>query len=70
MSPVREKFVKIVENLHYDIEKEILERDEREIIQEITAAYVEAYGTEDLSEQDKDCIRLILDENNQGKESE
>lgn len=70
MSPVREKFIKIVENLPYDIDKEILKRDEREIIQEITAAYVEAYGTGDLSEQDKECIRLILEENNQGKESE
>ena len=33
MSPVREKFIKIVENLPYDIDKEILKRDEREIIQ-------------------------------------
>ena len=54
MSPVREKFVKIVESLPYDIDEEILKRDVKSILQEITQKYVETYGTDDLSENDKD----------------
>ena len=40
MSPVREKFVKIVESLPYDIDEEILKRDVKSILQEITQKYV------------------------------
>lgn len=60
MSPVREKFVKIIEYLHYDIDKEILKRDTKDILQEITQKYVETYGADDLSEDDKDCIRALI----------
>lgn len=52
MSPVREKFVKIIESLSYDINEEIL--------QEITQKYVDTYGVYDLSENDKDCIRSLI----------
>ena len=60
MSPVREKFVKIVESLPYDIDEEILKRDVKSILQEITQKYVETYGTDDLSEDDQDCIRALI----------
>ena len=56
MSPVREKFVNIIESLPYDIDKEILKRDTKEILQEVTQKYVDTYGVEDLSENDKECI--------------
>ena len=49
MSPVREKFIKAIEALPYDIDKEILKRDTKEILQEITQKYVEMYGITDLS---------------------
>ena len=60
MSPVREKFVKIIESLPYDIDEEILKRDTKDILQEITQKYVETYGTDDLSENDKECIRSLI----------
>lgn len=60
MSPVREKFIKIVESLPYNIDEEILKRDTKDILQEITQKYVETYGTEDLSEDDKECIKSLI----------
>ncbi len=60
MSPVREKFVRIIENLPYDLDKEILKRDTKEILQEITQKYVDTYGTDDLSEKDKECIQELI----------
>lgn len=61
MSPIRQKFVKIIENLPYDINEEIFKRDTKEILQEITEKYVETYGDEDLSEDDKKCISILLE---------
>ena len=63
MSSVREKFVKIIESLPYDIDEEILKRDTKDILQEITQKYVETYGADDLSEDDKDCIRALIGKN-------
>lgn len=60
MSPIREKFIKIIESLPYDIDKEILKKDTKDILQEITLKYVETYGTNDLSEDDKECIRSLI----------
>lgn len=60
MSPVRKKFIKAIESLPYDIDKEILKRDTKEILQEITQKYVEMYGITDLSEDDKECIQSLL----------
>lgn len=60
MSPVREKFIKAIESLPYDLDKEILKRDTKEILQEITQKYVEMYGITDLSEDDKECIQSLL----------
>lgn len=60
MSPVREKFIKIIESLPYDIDEEILKRDTKDILQEITQKYVETYGADDLSEDDKECVRSLI----------
>lgn len=60
MSPIREKFVKVIESLPYNIDEEILKRDTKDILQEITKKYTETYGTDDLSENDKDCIRALI----------
>lgn len=63
MSPVREKFVKIIESLPYELEDEITKRETIDILKEITQKYVETYGTDDLSENDKDCISSLLGNN-------
>ena len=60
MSPIREKFVKIIESLPYNIDEEIFKRDTKEILQEITQKYVDTYGVEDLTENDKECIRSLI----------
>lgn len=60
MSPIRKKFVKIIESLPYNIDEEIFKRDTKEILQEITQKYVDTYGVEDLTENDKECIRSLI----------
>lgn len=60
MSPIREKFVKVIESLPYNIDEEIFKRDTKEILQEITQKYVDIYGVEDLTENDKECIRSLI----------
>lgn len=60
MSPIREKFVKIVESLPFNIDEEIFRRDTKEILKEITQKYVDTYGVEDLTENDKECIRSLI----------
>ncbi len=60
MSPIREKLVKVIESLPYDIDEEILKKDTQEILKEITQKYVDTYGVDDLSEEDKECIRALI----------
>lgn len=60
MSPVREKFIKVIESLPYNIDEEILKKDTKDILQEITKKYIETYGSDDLSEDDKECIRVLI----------
>ena len=63
MSPVREKFVKIIESLPYSIDEEIFKRKTFDILQDVTQKYVDTYGTDDLSEEDKDVINDVLCKN-------
>ena len=60
MSPVREKFVKVIESLSYNLDEEIFKRDTKEIFKDIIQKYVDTYGTEDLTENDKECIRSLI----------
>lgn len=60
MSPIREKFINVIETLPYNIDEEILTKNTREILQEVTQKYVDTYGVDDLSEDDKECIRLLI----------
>lgn len=60
MSPIREKFVNIIESLPYNIDEEVLKRSTKEILQEVTQKYVDIYGVDDLSENDKECIRSLI----------
>jgi len=60
MSEIREKFIRVIETLPYDLDQEILKRDIKEILQEITQKYVEMYGITDLSEDDQECIQSLI----------
>ncbi len=60
MSPVREKFIKAIEALPYNLDEEIKKRDTQEIVQEITQKYVDMFGISDLSEEDKECIKSLI----------
>lgn len=64
MSSIKEKFIKIIKSLPYELEEEIKKRSTFDILNEITKKYVDAYGTDDLSESDKDCIQSLLCKNN------
>ena len=60
MSKVRENFIKVIESLPYNLDEEILKRDTKEILQEITHKYVEMYGIDELSEDNKECIQSLI----------
>lgn len=60
MTPVREKFVKVVESLPYKLEEEIFKRNTYEILKDVTQRYVDTYGTDDLSFEDQDFINDVL----------
>ena len=60
MTAVREKFVKVVESLPYNLEEEIFKRNTYEILKDVTQRYVDTYGMDDLSEDDKECIRSLI----------
>ena len=60
MSPIREKFVNIIKNLPYNIDEEILKKSTEEILKDVTQRYVDTYGVEDLTEDDKECIRALI----------
>lgn len=60
MSPIREKFVNVIESLPYNIDEEIFKRNTKEILQEVAKKYVDIYGINDLSENDKDCIVSLI----------
>ena len=60
MSPIREKFIKIIDSLPYDLDKEVLTKNTKEILQDITKLYVTTYGTNDLSINDKECIQSLI----------
>ena len=61
MSPVREKFIKVVKSLPYDIDQEIFKRSTKEILEDVAQKYVDTYGIDDLSEADKECIRSLVE---------
>lgn len=63
MSPVREKFVKIVESLPYDLQEEIYKRKTFDILKDVTQRYFDTYGTDDLSDEDKEVIHNVLCDN-------
>lgn len=60
MSPTREKFIKIIETLPYDLDKEVSTKNTKEILQDVTRLYVSTYGTDDLSENDKECVQSLI----------
>ena len=61
MSPVREKFIKVIESLPYDIDQEIFKRSTKEILEDVAKKYIDTYGMDDLSENDKECIRSLIE---------
>lgn len=61
MSPIREKFINAIKALPYDLDKEILERETKNILKEIIQKYIEMYGIDDLSDNDKECIQSLVE---------
>ena len=68
MTPVREKFVNIIENLPYKLEEEIKTKKTIDILKDVTQRYVDSYGTDDLSEDDKEIIQSLIGNNIKTKE--
>ena len=64
MSKIKENFIKAIESLPYDIDKELKNKESLIILQDVTKKYLEEFGTDNLSENDKTCIQSILYDNN------
>ena len=60
MSPIREKFINAIEALPYDIDEEIKHRETIDILKDVTQKYIELYGIDGLSENDKECIQSLM----------
>lgn len=67
MSNVKEKFIKAIESLPYDIDEELKIKESIMILKDVTQKYVELFGTDDLNETDKICIQSILTARNPQK---
>lgn len=60
MSSITEKFIKAIKALPYDIDKEVLKKDTKDILYDVVQKYVDMYGTDDLSENDKECVQSLI----------
>ena len=60
MSIIREKFIKIIETLPYDLQEEIYRKKTFDILKDVTQRYVDTYGIDDLSKGDKEVIYNVL----------
>lgn len=63
MSIIRERFIKIVESLPYNIQDEINKKKTFDILKDVTQKYYDTYGVDDLSDEDKELIHDILGNN-------
>lgn len=63
MSPVREKFIKVIESLPYDLQEEIYNRKTFDILKDVTQRYFDTFGDDDLSETDKEILHSVLCDN-------
>ena len=60
MSNIKDKFIKAIESLPYDIDEELKTKESIIILQDVTNKYIELFGINDLNENDKICIQSIL----------
>ena len=60
MSPIREKFIIFIDSLPYVLDKEVLKKNSKDILQDVTKLYVDTYSTDDLSANDKECIQSLI----------
>lgn len=60
MSPIREKFIKAIESLPYDIDEELKTKEIIIILKDVTQKYVDLFGVDDLDDNDKICIQSVL----------
>ena len=60
MTKVRERFVKIIESLPYDLQEEIYKRKTFDILKDVTQMYFDTYGIDDLSDEDKEVVHNVL----------
>ena len=63
MSPIRERFIKVIEALPYDIQKEIYNKKTFDILKDVAQKYFDIYGDSDLSDEDKGILHNILGDN-------
>ena len=60
VSPISEKFIEAIKALPYDIDEEVLKKDTKDILHDVVQKYVDMYGMDDLSENDKECVQSLI----------
>ena len=70
MSEIKEKFIKAIEALPYNIDEELKTKETIEILQDVTKKYIELFETDSLDENDKMSIESILTANTSQKKEE
>lgn len=60
MSTIKENFIQAIKALPYNIDEELLKKDTKTIMQEVIQKYVDMYGIDNLSEDDKECIESLI----------
>lgn len=60
MLPINKKFIEAIKALPYDIDEEVLKKDTKDILNDVVQKYVDMYGIDDLSENDKECVQSLI----------
>ena len=60
MSKIRERFIKTIDKLPYDIDEEIKVSSVEKILSDVVNKYLELYGSHNLTESDMELIENLI----------
>ena len=60
MSKIRERFIKTIDKLPYDIDEEIKVSSVEKILSDVVNKYLELYGSQNLTESDMELIENLI----------
>ena len=60
MSTIKENFINAINALPYDIDKAVKFKDTKDILQDVIQKYIDLYGMNHLSENDKEYVQSLI----------